>query len=83
MKFEHNPQLFLTQDEFETLDGALKLCRDMDNATTAYYDENNYASVQGCANCPFKDNCNHLTKECVYVVAHTALKKIIDKAVIK
>lgn len=83
MKFEHNPQLFLTEDEFDVLDNALKLCRDMDAATTAYYDEKNYVSVQGCDACPLKNNCNHLTRECVYTVAHEALKKIIDVAIVK
>ena len=33
MKFENNPQLILTKDEFDTLDKALKLCRDMDEQT--------------------------------------------------
>lgn len=83
MRFETNPKLILTKEEFETLDNALKLCRDMDNATTAYYDEDNYVNVQGCERCPLKNNCNHLTKECMYVVAHEALKKIIDIAIVK
>ena len=83
MIFVTNPQLILSLEEFETLDKALKLCRDMDNATTAYYDETNYVGVQGCDACPLKNNCNHLTKECVYTVAHEALKKIIDIAIVK
>lgn len=83
MRFETNPQLILTQDEFETLDGALKLCRDMDIATSIEYDENADCGIAGCEKCPFKDKCNHLTKDCVYVVAHETLKKIIDIAIVK
>ena len=71
MKFEIAPKLILTKDEFETLDGALKLCRDM---------------VGGSAceeNCPFKDDCTHMCSDCVYETAHKALKKIIDIAIVK
>lgn len=83
MRFEHNPQLILTKDEFETLDNALKLCRDMDEQTSFEYDEETNSSLVACEKCPFKDKCNRLTKDCVYVVAHKALKQIIDIAIVK
>ena len=83
MRFETNPQLILSKDEFETLDKALKLCRDMDVATSFDYVEENDSGIAGCGKCPFKDKCNHLTKDCVYVIAHTALKQIIDIAIVK
>lgn len=83
MRFETNPQLILTEEEFDTLDNALKLCRDMDCATSFDYNEENDESTAGCEKCPFKDMCNRLTKDCVYVVAHHALKRIIDIAVVK
>ena len=73
MRFETNPQLILSQDEFKTLDKALKLCRDMDEETN-----NN-----SCQSCPIVDNCTCKYNDCVYAVAHKALKKIIDMAVIK
>ena len=73
MRFEHNPQLFLTEDEFDVLDGALKLCRDMDCETGA----------NACENCPFQDDCTHMCSGCVYEIAHRALKKIIDTAIVK
>lgn len=75
MRFITNPQLILTKDEFETLDNALKLCRDMDEETGK--------PENACENCPFKDDCTRIYNDCVYVVAHTALKKIIDTAIVK
>ena len=72
MRFETNPQLILSKDEFKTLDKALKLCRDMDEQTGAT-----------CKVCPFQDDCTHMWNDCVYAVAHKALKKIIDMAVIR
>jgi hypothetical protein len=82
MKFEVAPKLILTKDEFETLDNALKLCRDMDEMTVATEDDDGFP-VGGCNLCPFKDKCSLLAKDCVYTVAHTALKKIIDIAIAK
>ena len=74
MKFETNPQLILTKDEFETLDYALKLCRDMDEETDG---------DSACENCPFKDDCTHMCSDCVYEQACNALKQIIDIAIVK
>ena len=75
MRFETNPQLILSKDEFEALDKALKLCRDMDEQTSA--------PGAVCEQCPFRDNCSHLYSDCVYMDAYTALKKIIDIAIVK
>lgn len=75
MRFVNNPQLFVSEDEFRTLDNALKLCRDMDEQT---------GDPEGaCENCPFNDDCSHMCSDCVYVVAHRALKKIIDIAIVR
>ena len=82
MKFETNPQLILTKDEFDTLDNALKLCRDMDEMTVATEDDDGFP-VGGCDLCPFKCKCSLMAKDCIYTVAHTALKKIIDIAIVK
>ena len=80
MKFETNPQLILSKEEFTTLDNALKLCRDMDTATSIddYYDR-----PCGCEICPKNAKCSRMAHECVFTVAHKALKEIIDMAVIK
>ena len=75
MKFETSPQLILSKDEFETLDKALKLCRDMDEQTG----EPNTA----CTMCPFKNECSHFCSDCVYARAHKALQEIIDIAIVK
>lgn len=75
MRFETNPQLILTKDEFEILDGALKLCRDMDEQTRD--------PDGACANCPFNEDCSHMFSDCVYTRAHRALKEIIDIAIVK
>jgi hypothetical protein len=75
MRFETNPQLILTKDELKTLDNALKLCRDMDEETSA--------PETACEICPFQDNCSHMCVDCVYARAHRALKEIIDIAVVK
>ena len=75
MRFEINPQLVLTKEEFETLDKALKLCREMDNMTSGEY--------ASCENCPIKDDCTRLCVDCVYIRAKDALKEIIDIAVVK
>ena len=74
MKFEIAPKLILTKDEFNTLHNALKLCRDMDEET---------GGDSACENCPFKDDCTHMSSDCVYETAHKALKKIIDVAIVK
>lgn len=73
MRFVTNPQLILSLDEFETLDGALKLCRDMDEETGA----------TSCETCPFESTCSCTTDKCVYAIAHKELKKIIDVAIVK
>ena len=73
MKFELNPTIVLTKEECETLDNALKLCRDMDCETGACC----------CSCCPKKGECSGLTTECVFEIAHKALKEIIDMAVVK
>ena len=73
MKFVTNPQLILTKDEFETLDNALKLCRDMDEETNG----------TACEMCPFKDSCLCRSDACVYEIVHKELKKIIDIAMVK
>ena len=82
MKFEVAPKLILTKDEFETLDNALKLCRDMDEMTVATEDDDGFP-VGGCDLCPFKNKCSLMAHDCVYTVAHRALKKIIDIAIVK
>lgn len=82
MRFEVAPKLILTKDEFETLDNALKLCRDMDKMTVATEDDDGFP-VGGCDLCPFKGKCSLLAKDCVYSVAHRALKQIIDIAIAK
>lgn len=82
MRFEVAPKLILTKDEFNTLDNALKLCRDMDEMTVATEDDDGFP-VGGCNLCPFKDKCSLLAKDCVYSVAHRALKQIIDIAIAK
>lgn len=76
MKFVTNPQLILTQDEFKTLDNALKLCRDMDEQTGD-------SESGSCKACPFNDDCSYFCNDCVYRTAHTTLKKIIDVAIVK
>ena len=74
MRFVTNPQLILTKDEFDTLNNALKLCRDMDEETGGDY---------ACENCPIREDCTHMCSDCVYEIAHKTLKKIIDIAIIK
>jgi hypothetical protein len=82
MKFVTNPQLILTQYEFEALDNALKLCRDMDEMTGPTEDEDGFP-INGCDQCPFKSKCNLMAKDCIYGSAHRILKRIIDVAVVK
>ena len=74
MRFEINPQLILSKDEFETLDNALKLCRDMDAMTSG---------DNTCSDCPFYEKCSRRAVDCVYIKASDALKAIIDIAVVK
>ena len=84
MKFELNPTMVLTKEEFDTLDKALKLCRDMDAATTYdTYDEDDMDSPSGCDICPKRWTCSKMANECLFVVAHKTLKEIIDMSVIK
>lgn len=76
MKFQCEPVLILTKDEFNILGSALKLCRDMDEQT----DEPEI----GCRMCPFDDDgCPQICEGCVYTKASLALKKILDIAVVK
>ena len=75
MRFELNPTLILSKEEYFTLDSALKLCRDMD-------EETGKAGV-ACDNCPFNNDCSHIASDCVYTRAHRALKEIIDIAIVK
>ena len=75
MRFENHPQLLISKDEFETLDKALKLCRDMDEKTGE--------PETACMMCPFQDDCSQMCLDCVYARAHKALKKIIDVAIVK
>ena len=70
MKFVTNPKLILSKGEFETLDKALTLCRDMDSITT-------------CESCPFNEDCSHMGSDCVYARAYRALKDIIDIAIVE
>ena len=84
MKFEWTPRLMISKEEFATLDNALKLCRDMDIATTCDEDtdfEDNHP--YGCDICPKRATCSRLAKDCVFTIAHKALKEIIDMAVVK
>ena len=80
MKFEWTPRLMINKDEFTALDNAMKLCLDMDEATTAVGDCDR---PYGCDICPKRVNCGRTAHECVFIVAHKALKEIIDMAVIK
>ena len=73
MRFETNPQLILTKEEFETLDKALKLCRDMDSITN-----NN-----SCQSCPIVNDCTCRQIDCIFFRAQNLLKKIIDIAIVK
>lgn len=82
MKFELNPTMVLTKEEVETLDKALKLCGDMDAATT-YPDYNEYEELGGCDICPKGQTCSKLANDCVFTIAHKALKEIINMATIK
>ena len=75
MRFETNPQLILTKEEFDTLDNALNLCQNMDAQTSK-------AEI-ACTMCPFSDKCSKWCDDCVYRIAHTALKQIIDIAIVK
>lgn len=75
MRLVTNPQLILSLGEFETLDEAFKLCREMDQQT---------GDPDGaCENCPFNEDCSHMYIDCVYARAHRALKQIIDIAIVK
>ena len=81
MKFKLNPTMVLTKEEFETLDNALKLCRDMDEATT--YDICEDEEPSGCDICPKRLACSKMANECVFTVAHKALKEIMNMAIVK
>lgn len=83
MRFEINPQMIITQEELLILDNALKLCRDMDAATTCDIEDYEQDKPTGCDVCPFLPKCSKLANECIFTVAHKALKEIIDIAIIK
>ena len=84
MKFEWTPRLMISKEEFTALDSALRLCRDMDEATSSdVYGEYEENAPYGCDICPKRVKCNRMADECVFVVAHKALKEIIDMAVVK
>ena len=84
MKFELNPTMVLTKEEWKTLDNALKLCRDMDEATTINdYDDYENGRPCGCEICPKKEKCSKRAHECVFTIAHKTLKEIMDMTVIK
>ena len=78
MKFELNPTLVLTPEELNALNTAHKLCKDMDNATTYMYDGSGCVEEpSGCEICPKRTTCSQMAHECVFVIAHNTLKKII------
>lgn len=80
MKFKCEPKLLLTKEEFETLSKAIKLCRDMDEATSFDFNEETNESIMGCELCPFKNKCCRISDECVYSVASDCLGKILQIA---
>ena len=82
MKFEINPQLIVSENEYGILERARQLCVEMDNATTID-DLDDLDKVGGCEICPLKNKCSRLANECVFIVAKDALQKIIDITVIK
>ena len=74
MRFETNPQLILTKDEFDTLNKAFQLCRDMDE----------YTSEKSCSKCPFDEECSRkCLEDCMYTQAQESLKQILDIAIVK
>ena len=83
MKFELNPTMTLSKEEFFTLDSALKLCRDMDAATSYIPDYDEEEQASGCDICPKRWACSKLATECVFTIAHKTLAEIINMAVIK
>ena len=83
MKFELNPTMVLTKDEWETLDNALKLCRDLDVATTYIPDYDEEEKPSGCDICPKRWTCSKMANECVFTIAHKTLKEIMEMAVVK
>ena len=74
MRFETNPQLILTKDEFDTLNKALKLCQDINKQISR---------EPVCKNCPFNGNFACMCLDCVYKQAQESLEQIIDIAIIK
>lgn len=80
MQFKCEPKLFLTEEEYETLSKATKLCRDMDYATSFDYNEETNESITGCELCPFKNKCSKMANECIYTVASDCLGKILQVA---
>ena len=75
MKFITNPQLILSQDEFDTLNKAMKLCQDMDGQTSG--------ADTVCLMCPFQKDCSLMCKDCTYIQVYSALEAIIDIAIVK
>ena len=72
MKFECKPRLILTKEEFGILDGALKLCQDMDKMT----------DDDGCGKCPVI-GCEDIPGGCLFIRTKNLLKQITDIAIVK
>lgn len=83
MTFELNPTMVLTKEELTTLDNALKLCRDLDEATTYIPEDYEEDKPCGCDICPKRWTCSKRAHECVFTIAHKTLKEIMDMAVVK
>lgn len=83
MKFELNPTMVLTKDEWETLDNALKLCRDLDVATSFIPEDYEEDKPSGCDICPKRWTCSRLANKCVFTIAHETIKEIMEMAVVK
>ena len=83
MKFELNPTMVLTKEEFATLDNALKLCRDMDVATSFNDEDFEAGEPSGCDICPKRWTCSKMAHDCVFTIAHKTLKEIMDMSVVK
>jgi hypothetical protein len=73
MRFATHPQLILTKDEFDTLNKAFQLCRDMDE----------YTSEKSCSECPCDEGCSSRYFDCMYTQAQESLKQILDIAIVK
>lgn len=83
MKFELNPTMVLTKEEHEVLDKALKLCKDMDTATTYNEYDEDEEKPSGCEVCPKRWTCSRPASDCLFTVACKILTEIMNMAVIK